>query len=255
MVENCFPSWQLIDLPSWCAAAQYGTKNPRGGHTRHPATHETEIVQPKPNSSPTNTEREKKTASLLPLLTPCKNRKKNEGATIEEPTSVRQVTHPHLAYIPGRLMGHNENTHTMLRSAQLNRGSSQFFPEMSSFLVRGEREFSPAAGRARRTVTPEGNWVFVICNLLCFTEIWMTGGLSRAKVSAPGRSCSRKKETSFAGFRTWRTAAASTRAVPRGVGIALMVQICWWDPTLVRWTRRDQQRKSSNCWIFNAFLR
>lgn len=112
----------------------------------------------------------KKNCFFVAVVDALQKQKKNEGATIEEPTSVRQVTHPHLAYIPGRLMGHNENTHTMLRSAQLNRGSSQFFPEMSS-LFGGGREFSPAAGRARRTVTPEGNWVFVICNLLCFTEI------------------------------------------------------------------------------------
>lgn len=36
---------------------------------------------------------------------------------------------------------YNENTHTMLRSAQLNRASSQFFPEMSSFLVWGGESF------------------------------------------------------------------------------------------------------------------
>lgn len=115
--------------------------------TRGEATHATRPrTKPKlfnQNQTPhLQTQKEKKTASLLPLLTPCKNRKKNEGATIEEPTSVRQVTHPHLAYIPGRLMGHNENTHTMLRSAQLNRGSSQFFPEMSSLFGGGERVFS-----------------------------------------------------------------------------------------------------------------
>lgn len=154
--------------------SQYGTQNPGRPHTpRHPATHETEIVQPKPNSSPTNTE--KKTASLLPLLTPCKKKRGSH----HRGTDVGPASHaPPLGIYTGpqRLMGHNENGHKVTHNTHSHNvafgptqpSSSQFFPEMSSF--RGKRVFSSSRScQANRYA--RGKLGFVICNLLCFTEI------------------------------------------------------------------------------------